>query len=70
MFSGNQQFPNMNYPFPNNPPYLDQMPNNPYDFQRMQTEINELKRNNADMVKRISRLENYLGIRGENENIW
>lgn len=39
-------------------------PNN-YDFQRLQTEINELKRVQNELLNRISRLESYLGIRGE-----
>lgn len=61
LFSGNQP----NYyptPYPQQAPY--------YDFNRYQTEINELKRVNSEMLKRITRLENYLGIRGDNENIY
>ncbi len=46
-------------------------PQNPYfDMNRCATEINELKRVNNEMLKRITRLENYLGIRSENENIY
>lgn len=48
-----------------------QQPNSGYfDINRYQTELNELKRVNSEMLKRITRLENYLGIRGENENIY
>lgn len=44
-----------------------QMPNNYLDLNRLQNEINELKRINSEMLKRIARLENYLGIRdGQN----
>lgn len=43
--------------------YQEVAPNN-YDLSRLQTEINEMKRLNNEMLKRISRLENYLGIRG------
>ncbi len=50
----------------NNPEYMynyqELNPNN-YDMGRLQTEINELKRLNNEMLKRVSRLENYLGIR-------
>lgn len=52
-------------------PYPNYNPNPGYfDTNRYQTEINELKRINSEMLKRITRLENYLGIRGENENIY
>lgn len=54
-------------PHPNSPEYMynyqELNPNN-YDMSRLQTEINELKRLNNEMLKRVSRLENYLGIRG------
>ena len=46
--------------------YQEVAPNN-YDLSRLQSEINELKRLNNEMLKRVSRLENYLGIRG-NDN--
>lgn len=62
LFQGPQQpFYPTPYPQPN-PGY--------FDINRYQTEINELKRLNSEMLKRITRLENYLGIRGENENIY
>lgn len=47
--------------------YQDVAPNN-YDMNRLQTEINELKRLNNEMLKRVSRLENYLGIRGNDRD--
>ena len=47
--------------------YQEVAPNN-YDLSRLQTEINELKRLNNEMLKRISRLETYLGIRGNDSN--
>lgn len=46
-----------------------QMPNNYPDFNRFQNEINELKRINSELLKRIARLENYLGLR-EQQNIY
>lgn len=49
--------------------YQDVAPNN-YDLSRIQAEINELKRLNNEMLKRISRLENYLGIRGTENNTY
>lgn len=47
--------------------YQEVAPNN-YDLSRLQTEINELKRLNNEMLKRVSRLETYLGIRGNDSN--
>ncbi len=47
--------------------YQEVAPNN-YDLGRLQSEINELKRLNNEMLKRVSRLENYLGIRGNENN--
>ena len=47
--------------------YQEVAPNN-YDISRLQTEINELKRLNNEMLKRVSRLETYLGIRGNDNN--
>lgn len=57
-------------PYHNNVNYSEVIPPNNYDYNRLQTEINELKRINSEMLNRISRLENYLGVRGElNSNI-
>lgn len=39
-------------------------PNN-FDIERLKTEINELKRNQMEMLNRITRMENYLGVRNE-----
>ena len=59
------QGPNQNgYPMP----YPPQPPD--FDINRLTTEINELKRMNNEMLKRIARLENYLGIREQNENLY
>lgn len=49
------------------PPY--QVPNAYPDINRFQNEINELKRMNSEMLKRIARLESYLGIR-EEQNLY
>lgn len=40
---------------------------NPYDFYRIDEQLNELRRVNAELTRRITRLENYLGIRSESE---
>ena len=47
-------------PYMNNPMY-----GNNYDFSFLETEINELKRTNLEMSRRLSKIENYLGIRNE-----
>ena len=39
------------------------------DFNRFQNEISELKRMNSELLKRVARLENYLGIR-DSENLY
>ncbi len=53
--------PNMNNFYPN-------PENNSYDQSFWETEINELKRQNTEISKRLSRIENYLGIRREDNN--
>lgn len=60
----------ISYPNPNsltNNPYNYQensMPNY-YDIERLKTEINEIRRNQTEMLNRIVRMENYLGVRNE-----
>ena len=54
-------YPNYQNPYMENPMY------NQYDLSRIDEQINELKRINADILRRINRLENYLGIRTESE---
>ncbi len=52
-------------------PYFNQEwmnPNNNYSQSILETEINELKRQNANMSKRLTKIENYLGIRSEDNN--
>ena len=39
----------------------EMLPN--YEIERLQTEINEQKRQISELLKRVVRLENYLGIR-------
>ena len=55
-------------PYTNNP-YQDSFnPGNMnYDVSFLETEINELKRQTLEVTKRLSRIENYLGIRNEEE---
>lgn len=57
--------PNGQYPEPYN--NYNQSNYNQYDLYRIDEQINELKRINNDLLKRINRLENYLGIRTESE---
>lgn len=52
-------------PYPQYPSFSENFPPNNYDFNRLQTEINEIKRMQTELLNRISRLENYLGVRGE-----
>ena len=40
---------------------------NQYDLSRFDEQINELKRMNNELLKRINRIENYLGIRTESD---
>lgn len=40
---------------------------NQYDLSRFDEQINELKRMNNELLKRINRIENYLGIRTETD---
>ena len=50
--------PNMPYPQQN---YIPQN----YDFRRLETELNEFKRQINELSKRVQKLENYLGINQE-----
>ena len=36
-----------------------------YDLSRLDTEISELRRQQQEILKRLSKVENYLGIRNE-----
>lgn len=38
---------------------------NTYDYQRIESEINETRRNIQEIKKRITQIENYLGINEE-----
>lgn len=61
-----QGMTNNNYQQPYNmmmePPTYNQ-----YDLSRIDEQLNELKRVNTELTRRISRLENYLGIRAESD---
>lgn len=54
-------------------PYNNQNPNqfqNPthfenYDYKRLETELNESKRMINELTKRVTKLENYLGVRND-----
>ncbi len=54
-FNPNQNFQNFQE---------NSMPNF-YDIERLKTEINEIKRTQTEMLNRIARMENYLGVRNE-----
>ncbi|MBQ8293030.1 MAG: hypothetical protein IJX78_04375 [Bacilli bacterium] len=52
-------------------PYFNQEwmdPNNNYSLSILETEINELKRQNINLSKRLNKIENYLGIRNEDND--
>lgn len=50
---------------PNNPyPQQNYFPQD-YDYRRLETELNESKRQIQDLSKRVQKLENYLGIQYE-----
>lgn len=74
MFNKKRNMVQNNVPYPNNQyypkNYTEHFEPNNYDFIRLQNELKEMKRIQTEMLNRISRLENYLGIRGElNSNI-
>lgn len=50
--------PNNPYPQPN---YFPQ----DYDYRRLETELNESRRQIQELSKRVQKLENYLGIKNE-----
>ncbi len=52
--------PNNNFNYPQG----NFIPN--YDYQRLETELNEARRLISDLSKRVSRLEGYLGVNKEN----
>ena len=55
-----------NMPYPNYyKNYNEYSVPNSYDITVLQTEINELKRTNTELLNRINRLESYLEIKGE-----
>ena len=63
MFSKKTRNNQMYYQQPYYNPY--NMYNDNYDLSRLDTEINELKRQQNEILKRLSKIENYLGIRNE-----
>lgn len=75
MFSKKNRQNQMIYPQPYFNPYMNNqyqegfnpgnMPN--YDVNFLETEINELKRQTLEISRRLSKIENYLGIRNEEE---
>lgn len=59
---------NYSTPYYNQPQNMMEYPQiNQYDLSRYDEQINELKRLNNELLKRINRIENYLGIRSETE---
>ncbi len=52
-------------PSPNFQNFQENSMPNFYDVERLKTEINELKRGQTEMLNRIARMENYLGVRNE-----
>lgn len=59
------------YPSPTQTQFPGQFYNQPfnsYDVNILSTEINELKRQITDLYQRLSRIENYLGVRDNSTN--
>lgn len=52
-------------PNPNFQNFQEETIPNFYDIERLKIEINEIKRNQVEMLNRITRMENYLGVRNE-----
>ncbi len=71
MFSKKNRQNQMIYPQPYFNPYLNQegfnLGNMNYDTNFLETEINELKRQTTEIARRLTKIENYLGIRNEEE---
>ena len=71
MFSNKKRLfnPNNYQPQYYNQPYnMMEFPQvNQYDLSRYDEQLNELKRMNNELLKRINRIENYLGIRAESD---
>ena len=64
MFSKKNRNNQMVYPQPYYDPYNNMYQDN-YDLSRLDTEISELRRQQQEILKRLSKVENYLGIRNE-----
>lgn len=64
----NQNYMDYNYQVPYNMP-IQGNGNiyNPYDLARIDEQLNEFKRLTSDLSRRITRVENYLGIRSETD---
>lgn len=71
MFNKNRLFNPNNYPnqyYLGQPNNMMEYPNfNQYDLNRYDEQLNEIKRMNGELLKRINRIENYLGIRSETD---
>ena len=64
MFSMKNRNNPMVYQQPYFNPYNNMYQDN-YDLSRLDTEISELRRQQQEILKRLSKIENYLGIRNE-----
>jgi hypothetical protein len=71
MFNKSRLFNPNNYPnqyYLSQPNNMMEYPNfNQYDLNRYDEQLNEIKRMNGELLKRINRIENYLGIRSETD---
>lgn len=68
MISPNQMYMDYNYQIPYDMPQPGNSNiYNPYDLSRIDEQLNEFKRISNDLSRRITRIENYLGIRSEKE---
>lgn len=69
MFSKKHRVNQPMYQEPSYNPYMNNgFYNGNYDMSFVETEINELKRNTLEISRRLTKIENYLGIRNEESN--
>ena len=67
MMLPNQMYMDYNYQVPYDMQHPGNNMYNPYDLSRIDEQLNEFKRLSNDLSRRITRIENYLGIRSEKE---
>ncbi len=68
MFNNNKRMFNPNQYYQNQYNPMEYQNINPYDLSRYDEQINDLKRINNELLKRINRIENYLVIKKESDS--